>query len=143
MKKQEFRRLLNQKVEDKTLEKLEIIKRSHSKVEKIEHDSLNIQKYLQPNTTNIKREEAQLIFKLRCRVTKVKNNMRGNYDSLYCRGCKIAEESQKHIVQECKILNEDSQKIEYEKIFNGTIQDKLKIARRFQENYKKLEDIND
>ena len=43
-------------------------------------------------------------------------------------------ESQKHIVQECKILNEDSQKIEYEKIFNGTIQDKLKIARRFQEN---------
>ena len=69
--------------------------------------------------------------------------MRGNYDSLYCRGCKITEESQTHIVQECKILNQDSQKIEYEKIFNGTIQEKVKIARRFQENYKKLEEMND
>ena len=34
-------------------------------------------------------------------------------------------------------------KIEYEKIFNGTIQEKVKIARRFQENYKKLEEMND
>ena len=55
----------------------------------------------------------------------------------------MIEESQKHIVQECKILNQDSQKIEYEKIFNGTIQEKVKIARRFQENYKKLEEMND
>ena len=102
-----------------------------------------MQKYLQPNTTNIKKEEAQLTFSLRCRVTKVKNNMKGNYDSLYCRGCKIAEESQKHIVQECKILNDDNQKIEYEKILNGTIQEKLKIARKFQENYMKLELMND
>ena len=69
--------------------------------------------------------------------------MRGNCDSLYCRGCKMIEESQKHIVQECKILNQDSQNIEYEKIFNGTIQEKVKIARRFQENYKKLEEMND
>ena len=84
-------------------------------VEKVEHNNLIIQKYLQPNTTDIKREEAQLIFMLRCRVTKVKINMRGNYDSLYCRGCKITEESQTHIVQECKILNQDSQKLNMRK----------------------------
>ena len=143
MKKQAFRKLVDKKVEDMAFRKLENTKRSHSKVNKIEHNSLIMQKYLQPNKTNIKKEEAQLIFILRCRVTKVKNNMKGNYDSLSCRGCKIAEESQKHIVEECKILNKDKQEIQYEKILTGTIQEKLKIARIFQENFKKLEEIND
>ena len=76
-------------------------------------------------------------------MTKVKNNMKGKYESLSCRGCKIEEESQKHIVEECKILNKDRQKIEYVKILTGTIEEKLKIARIFQENYKKLEEMND
>ena len=143
MKKPIFRRMINKKVEDKAFEKLENIKKLHSKVDKIEHNSLIMQKYFQPNRTNIKKEEAQLIFMLRCRVTNVKNNLKGKYDSLYCRGCKILEESQKHIVEECKILNEDRQKIEYEKIFDGTVLEKLKIARKFQENYQKLEEIND
>ena len=79
MKKQNFRMLINQKVEETTFRKLEAIKRSHSKVDKIEHNSLIMQKYLQPNTTNIKKEEAQLIFMLRCRMTNVKNNMKGKY----------------------------------------------------------------
>ena len=135
--------LINQKVEEKTFKKLEAIKRSHSKVDKIEHNSLIMQKYLQPNTTNIKKEEAQLIFLLKCRMTNVKNNMKGKYVSLLCRGCKISEESQKHIIEECKILNEDRQEIDYEKILNGTILEKLKIARKFQENSKKLEEMND
>ena len=139
MKKEIFRRLINQKVEEKAYEKLENIKRLHSKVNKIEHNSLIMQKYLQLNSTNIKKEEAQLIFRLRCRVTNVKNNLKGKYDSLYCRGCKISEESQKHIVQDCKILNEGKENIEYEKIFNGTVLEKLKIARKFQENFIKLE----
>ena len=143
MKKQVFRKLVNEKVEEIAFKKLENIKKSHSKVDKIEHNSLIMQKYLQPNRTNIKKEEAQLIFSIRCRMTKVKNNMKGKYESLSCRGCKIEEESQKHIVEECKILNKDRQKIEYVKILTGTIEEKLKIARIFQENYKKLEEMND
>ena len=143
MKKQIFRRLLNQKVEEKAFEKLENTKRSHSKVDKIEHGGIIMQKYLQPNTTNIKKEEAQLIFMLRCRVTNVKTNLKGKYDSLCCRACKISDESQKHIIEECKILNKDEQNIEYEKLFNGTVQEKLKIARKFQKNYEKLEEMKD
>ena len=112
MKKQIFRRLIRQKVRDKAFEKLETIKKSHSKVEKIEHNELILQKYLQPNRTNIKKEEAQLIFLLRCRVTNVKTNLKGKYDSLECRACKNAEESQKHVVQECQSLNEHTENIE-------------------------------
>ena len=52
-----------------------------------------------------------------------------------CRACKNAEESQKHVVQECQSLNEDTENIEYEKIFNGSVLEKLKVARKFHQNY--------
>ena len=60
---------------------------------------------------------------------------------MLCRACKKSEESQKHIIEECKILNGDRKEIDYEKILNGTILEKLKIARKFQENYRKLEEL--
>ena len=141
MKKQIFRRLITQKVRDKAFEKLQAIKKSHSKVKEIEHNELVLQKYLQPNKANIKKEEAQLIFILRCRTTNVKNNLKGNFDSLECRACEKTEESQKHIVQECKILNEDTENVKYEKLFNGSVEEKLKVARKFQQNFQKLENM--
>ena len=56
-----------------------------------------------------------------------------------CRACKLEEESQKHILK-CKILNPESdQELNYEKIFNGTVSEKLKIARRFKRNKDRLE----
>ena len=98
-----------------------------------------MQKYLQPNSTKISKEDAQLIFKLRCRVTHVKTNLKGKYENLECRACKVEEESQKHII-ECKSLNEENvQEMEYEKIYNGTVAEKLKIARKFWRNIEKIE----
>ena len=67
--------------------------------------------------------------------------MKGNFDSLECRACEKTEESQKHIVQECKILNEDTENVKYEKLFNGSVEEKLKVARKFQQNFQKLEDM--
>ena len=90
----------------------------------------------------MKKEEAQLIFHLRCRVTEVKNNLKGKYDQLECGACGLFEEDQKHIL-ECKVLNRNTtiQDIKYEQIFNGTVAEKLKIARIYSENFAKLEDI--
>mgnify|MGYP007114543848 CR=1 FL=1 len=69
--------MMKESNELKTLEKLQMKKKSHSKVENVEHSLIKMQKYLQPNQTNITREEAQLIVKLRCRVTEVKNRLLG------------------------------------------------------------------
>ena len=49
MKKAGFMMLIKQKIEKRTFENLESLKLSHSKVEKIEHNGIKIQKYLQPN----------------------------------------------------------------------------------------------
>ena len=45
------------------------------------------------------KEDAQLVFKLRCRVTGVKINMRGKYDNLECEACGLEEETQQHIIK--------------------------------------------
>ena len=71
----------------KTVEGLEKKKSPHSKVEKVEHNILRIQKYLQPSKLKINKEEDQLIFKLRCRVTEAKVNLKEKYDNLECRAC--------------------------------------------------------
>ena len=82
------------------------------------------------------KEEAQLIFKLRCRTTEVKINVGGKYDNLECGACGLVEENQEHIL-ECKELNkiESTEKIKYENLLNGTVEEKLKIAKQFKENF--------
>jgi hypothetical protein len=86
------------------------------------------------------KEIAQLIFKLRCRVTEAKVNLKGTYDYLECRACQKVEENQKHILI-CPVLNKNrsSEEIKYEKLYNGTVSEKVKIAKRFKENFKILE----
>ena len=110
-------------------------------MKQIEHNRLVMQKYLQPNTTKISTEEAQLIFKLRCRTTSVKENLKGKYESYECRACKEENESQEHVIKNCKILNQEGEKVEYEKILNGTVKEKLKVAKKFQENFEMLEKL--
>ena len=58
-----------------------------------------MEKYLPPNDLKITQTDAQLIFKLRCRMTDVKTNFKGIYDSLECDLCKNDTDNQKHILE--------------------------------------------
>ena len=109
------------------------IKFSHTKVKNLEHNSLKMQKYLQPNQTKITNEEAQLVFKLRCRVTETKVNLKGKYDLLECDACGKEEETQEHILL-CTEINTNGKidEYKYEKLFYGTVFEKL------QEDLKKF-----
>ena len=44
-------------------------------------------------TKRINIEDCQNIFKMRCRVTKTKMNMKQMYETYECRGCKLEPES--------------------------------------------------
>ena len=73
-------------------------------------------------------------------MMNVKMNFKGKYDELDCRACKKEQEDQKHVF-ECKELNQEVIKIEYGKIFNGTVNEKVEIARRFKKNMEILEQL--
>ena len=135
MKKSEFRAFLKRKIQDKAIEKLEQRKKSHSKVSNIQHGFLEMQTYLKPNKSQVSKEERQLIFELRSRVTEVKMNFKTKYEDLNCKTCKIEEETQKHIL-ECTELDKKDQEtkcnLTYEKLFSGNTEEKVMIARIFR-----------
>ena len=143
MKKSSFMGIIKEEIRAKTLRNMEKIKQYHTKVKNIEYKEMKIQKYLLPNSCKMTKEEAQMIFKLRCRVVKVKNNLKGMFDDLQCRACGREEETQEHITIHCKKLNNNKRdmNIKYEKLFNGKVSEKLMIAKLFKENYEFIENM--
>ena len=143
LKKLKLRKILDNKIKDNVFKELIKQKENHSKVRNLQYDQFEMQNYLRPCKIQIRKEEAQEVFKLRSRVSNVKNNYKGKYETLECEICdKNEEESQKHILQ-CIKLNEKSEEIpEYEQIFYGNVKMKLAIARKFIENLKTRDKIN-
>ena len=97
-----------------------------------------MQKYLKPNGEKITQEEAKLIFKLRSKVTEVKQNFRGKYESVECELCG-EEETQAHIMTCIKLKKYETNETipEFEEIYKENVKNQLKIARKFNENMKK------
>ena len=142
MKKLKLKSLLDEKIKMKVFEELNSQKDNHSKVSQLIHDSFEMQKYLKPNNMKITKEEAQEIFKLRSRMSDVKSNYKGKYESLKCEMCDENEdETQKHILI-CKRLNISNEEIpNYEDIFDGNANKKIAITRKFIQNIKLREKL--
>ena len=71
-----------------------------------------------PNRAMMTQEDCQLIFKLRCRVTKIKTNLKGLFDTHECGACGQEEETQEHIIKCTKLRSmhtDNSEHPEHEK----------------------------
>ena len=98
-----------------------------------------MQDYLMPNDVeNMNKEEAQMIFKIRCRSLNVKMNMKNQYDSFECLVCLSENETQDHIYECKEILKlknfKHSEIPKYQEIFNGNVHKKILVARILKEN---------
>ena len=139
MKKAKFLSLIKKIIEQKVFVYLEKKKENHSKVNKINHYGIQMEKYLKPNSEKMTREEIKLIFKMWCKVTETKNNFKGLHDTYECDACDNENETQEHIIQ-CKVLNilniENTEKElpKYEKLLNGKVHEQIQIARIFKQN---------
>ena len=139
MKKSELKKRLNNAVDEKTLNDLQNVKKSHSKVKHLKHTKLEMQRYFKAGKLKISQEEVRTIFKMRSRVSDVKTNFRNKYDSLLCDLCYEEDESQEHILN-CKeiiSLKKNNEKPpEYEKLFEHNMKNQVEIAKHFIENIK-------
>ena len=146
MKKSKLKTILNKAVKEKTFERLNKLKENHSKVSHLKHYKLEMQRYLKSSKEKMKQEEAQTIFKLRSRVTDVKINSRGKYETLECEVCKEEEESQNHIM-ECKEIVKFRKNYKkppnYNKLFDGNFKEQLEISKDFLENMKIKKDLSE
>ncbi len=57
----------------------------------------------------LNRIEASIIFKTRTRMLDIKHNYRGKYPDTTCRKCKNEEETQEHILEQCKQLHKNNE----------------------------------
>ena len=127
MKKTMFVNMVKRKIEYKTLMDYSKIKEGHSKVKNLKHTTLKLQKYLNKNA-NLKKDECQMIFKLRSGVTDVKVNQKWKYESYECDGCEKYEETQEHVlhceeIRKMQTNNIENIEILYEKVMNGKLED--------------------
>ena len=59
-----------------------------------------------------------------------------------CSACGLEEETQDHVIICSKLTkNKGDMNVKYEKLFNGTVSEKLMIAKMFKENYEVLENM--
>ena len=137
MKKSKLKNLLENSIKQNALEELSKIKENHSKVREIKHEKFEMQNYFKSYHMKMTQDEILEIFKMRCRVTNVKQNFRGKYESIECNLCQ-EEESQKHIIN-CIELNKyarqnDRKNIEYKEIFKQNVRNQMVIMKKFREN---------
>ena len=139
IRKSTLKIMLNDAIKRRAFQDLVIKKESHSKVSKIKHERLEMQQYLKPINVKISIEEAQEMFKMRCRVADVKMNFKGKYENLDCDICNEENETQIHLI-ECKEINKNEREYEkppeYEELFKTNIQNQLKLVRKFLKNIK-------
>ena len=91
----------------------------------------------------ITKEDVQLVFKMRCKVTIVKMNLKGQYENFECEACLLEEESQEHVYKCEEILKQQNDKPEYERIMWGNVNDKIKGTKIFNEKMNILQIIRE
>ena len=132
LSKDQFRKIVQEKIELKTLEYLNCQKAKHSKVLHIQHHSLQLQSYFSPdNVINV--QLAKFIFQARSRMLDLRGNFKQKYrnNDLNCElGCK-KEETQEHLLT-CEMLDDNSvsipQVLKYDDLFSNQLEKQLKVA---------------
>ena len=77
----------------------------------------------------LNRFQVSTIFKARTQMLDIKNNFRGKYNNITCRGCGEANETQEHVLNECKSIHQsENTRVEQKDIFSNNITTLTKTA---------------
>ena len=145
MKKEQFLKVVKEKVKQAAFKYLLEIKATHSKVKNIVHNKLEIQSYLK--SCEFTTAEKELLLGLRSRMTSSMANFRTMYGNIICNLCDKEEQTDAHLL-DCSAIIKNCPELanncdaEYQDIF-GTTEEQLKITRLYTEVFKikvKLED---
>ena len=66
-------------------------------------------------------------------MLQIKNNYQTKYNDIICRGCKAENETQQHVLQECKEIHKSNNtKVEEEKFFSEDVEVLKKAAKNIK-----------
>ena len=135
MTKNKFNKILKEKIKVSALKYL--LKKKGHKGKEIEYGSLQMAEYLQPFGNKLTVEEKRELFSIRNRMVDIPDNFpRGKTEFK----CICGEQENMSHLYNCELLSEKKEKrLEYEKIFNGTINQQIEIFRIIQQNLNQRE----
>ena len=137
MSEQKFRNLLKLKVKESAFSYL--IGKQKSKGKENKYEDLSMSEYLLPTNKTLTIAEKQTMFSVKNRMIRIPANFPKPKTEYNC-VCNEKEDMQ-HIYY-CEILNKGrSTKIEYEKLYNGTISEQIEIFRQFERNMEEREQL--
>ncbi len=138
-------------LKDNTIHRQQILKHFHTMITK-EAEGKTKSQFLLDNTiwkagkrpkymNKLTRREASTIFKARTRMLDVKNNFKGKYRDRKCRKCNCDNETQEHILQECRGIHTDEQtKVKTPDLFSEDITELKLTSKKIVNTINKLEE---
>ena len=139
--KEQFNKIVKEKVKMKSFELLTNIQATHSKTKNIVYKKLCSQTYLGPDSSLTIREKS-MIFAARSRMLDVKANFKVGKIDLRCRKCLKDEETQRHLL-DCSELMDNSVIFgsnipKYEDLFSADMNKVKVIGRILLQKFQKL-----
>ena len=122
----QYRKEINKRIKESAFKYLK--RKQKKKGIEINYTDFQMAEYLMPNNQNISIESQQYLFAIRNRMINIPANFGGESKCI----CGQKEEN-KHIYT-CNKINEEKEKVEFEKVFNGTLTEQVKILERFRKN---------
>ena len=135
MSKNKFKNILNNKIEEKAFKYLE--EKQGKKGKEIKYSCIQMSEYLSPINSELTLEEKRKMFAVRNYMVNIPTNFPKPNVNNKCFCGKL--ETMVHLYN-CEVYNIE-EKIPYEKIFNGSLNQQLQIFKQFEVNLKNREDI--
>jgi predicted O-linked N-acetylglucosamine transferase (SPINDLY family) len=140
MKKEDFKKIVKERINEKASEFLDCCQEKHSKTSNLK--SYAFQDYL--TSSELRNSEKKLLFSLRTRSIEVKRNYNNKSKfNMKCSLCKdpSEDESEIHLLQCPKILGEIANEVDttnsnYMDIFRDNLQKQVTITRIFDNVFK-------
>ena len=122
--KENFLKIIRAKISERALAYL--LNMRGSKGKEIKYERLEMAEYLMPyNKMSI--ENKQNLFSVRNRMIEIGNNFGKKENCLMCN----TNENMSHIYS-CKFWNKRENELPYEKIYNGNLNEQVKVFRKFE-----------
>ena len=102
-KKSKWKQIVNRKV---VAEENKTFRSKAKKLSKLKQLNVNKHEIAAEQYLHLTRNEASMIFRLRTRMLPLRNNMRHSTDDISCPRCRIAPDTEVHLMEECARLED-------------------------------------
>ena len=133
MSKQKLKSTLKKKIESEAFEYLLGLRISKGK--EIDYKRLEMSDYLLPNKSKLSNDDKKYLFSIRNRMIRINSNFYGQKEKENLCPSECGKFENMLHIYECQILNENTNNhLQYEKIYNGTLVEKIQIYKRMKKN---------